>query len=159
MSWFESPQYMKNIQKIKAMSPEDKALTQTLVDELDGMYADKDMKKQLQSMRDATTSKRMDRRAELGRSRLDLSGELGRGRLDLRGELGRKRLDLNQLTGQQGLDMRSNVYDFEKDQNDTAELLGYGNIALSGLRGYADMQYRKKLADELTGLGKKWYGG
>jgi hypothetical protein len=57
MSWFESPQYLKSIQKIRAMPPEDKAVTKTLVDELSGLYAGADMQKQLQAMRFATQKK------------------------------------------------------------------------------------------------------
>jgi len=137
MTWFESPQYMKAIQKIKSMSPEDKAVTQTLVNELHGLYADADMRKQLQAMRIAAADKQRDRNYELSRERLDLAGELGRGR--------------------QG--MAEDAYDFQKGQNRTAENLGWGNIALSGLRGYGDMKYRKKLSEELRGLSAKAYGG
>ena len=130
MSWFESPQYMKGIQKIKRMSPEDKAVTQTLVDELLGLYADADMRKQLGAMRQASTDKAMDRSYELSRDRLDLAGELGGSRLD----------------------MNEDVLDFEKDQHDTAETLGWLNIGASGLRGYADMKNRKKMAKQWNSL-------
>ena len=122
MTWFESPQYMKGIQKIKSMSPEDKAVTQTLVNELHGLYADADMRKQLGAMRQAAQNKRMDRSLELSGGRLGL---------------------------------REDAFDMQMGQNRTAENLGWGNIALSGLTGYADMQNRKKLGrslDRIAGL-------
>ena len=112
MSWLNSPQYLKGIQKIRAMSPEDKAITQTLVNSLHGRYADADMRKQLNSMRQAAMNKRMDRSLELSEGRLDLEKD---------------------------------AMDFGEGQNQTAENLGWANIALSGLTGYADMKNRKKL--------------
>lgn len=112
MSWLNSPQYLKGIQKIRAMSPEDKAITQTLVNSLHGRYADADMRKQLNSMRQASMNKRIDRDLELANERLDL---------------------------------KEDAVDFRGDQNKTAENLGWANIALSGLTGYADMKNKKKL--------------
>jgi hypothetical protein len=125
MGWTDSPQYLKGIQKIRAMSPEDKAVTQTLVNELHGLYADQDMRKQLGAMKQATMNKRMDRDVALGERRLG---------------------------------MKQDAYDFEKDQSKTAENLGWGNMALSGLAGFADMQNRKKHAKNIEGLAKDVYG-
>jgi len=134
MGWFESPQYMKNIQKIRAMSPEDKAVNQVLINELHSLYADADMRKQLSAMHQATIDKARERDLELSQGRLDLSRELGNERLGL----------------------AQNEYDFQKDQNRTAEALGYGNIALSGLRGYIDMRNRKKLSGQIQSLIDKY---
>ena len=130
MSWFESPQYMKNLQKIKSMSPEDKAVNQVLIDEMHGMYADADMRKQLNAMRQSTVDTSRTRAYELAKDRQELSGELGTRRLD----------------------MAQDAYKFDKDQNKTAEMLGYGNIGLAGLSGYADMVNRKKLSGQLSSL-------
>ena len=130
MAWTDSPQYLKGIQKIRAMSPEDQAVTQVLVNELHGRYADVDMRKMLGAMNQASRNKQMDRSYELGRGRLDLSTESGR----------------------KGLGMKEDIYDFEKDQYKTAENLGYANIALSGLTGYADMRNRKKLSKDVLSL-------
>jgi hypothetical protein len=118
------------MQKIRAMSPEDQAVTQVLVNELHGRYADADMRKMLGAMNQASRNKQMDRRYELGRGRLDLDKELGGKRLS----------------------QKEDIYDFEKDQYKTAENLGWGNIALSGLTGYADMRNRKKLSKDFLGL-------
>ena len=130
MSWFESPQYMKNLQKIKSMSPEDKAVNQVLIDEMHGMYADADMRKQLDAMRQSTIDTSRTRAYELAKERQDFAGNIGT----------------------QKLNMAQDEYDFDKSQNKTAEMLGYGNIGLAGLRGYADMVNRKKLAGQLTGI-------
>ena len=130
MSWFESPQYMKNLQKIKSMSPEDKAVNQVLIDQMHGMYADADMRKQLNAMRQSTVDTSRTRAYELAKDRQELSGELGTRRLD----------------------MAQDAYKFDKDQNKTAEMLGYGNIGLAGLSGYADMVNRKKLSGQLSSL-------
>ena len=116
MTWLNSPQYLKGIQKIRAMSPEDKAITQTLVNQLHGRFADADMRKQLSSMRQASMNKRMDRDVELS---------------------------------EKSLDLRKDAIDFRGDQGQTAENLGWANIALSGLSGYADMKNRKKLGKSL----------
>ncbi len=51
--------------------------------------------------------------------------------------------------------MRKDIYDFEKDQHGTAENIGWANIGLSGLRGYADMKNKKKISrqfDELKNI-------
>ena len=106
------------------MNPEDKAVTQTLVNELHGLYADADMRKQLGAMRQASMDKRMDRSLELGEGRLG---------------------------------MTEDIYDFQKGQYKTAENLGWGNIALSGLAGYADMQHKKKLSGSLQDFIQKNY--
>lgn len=127
MSWFESPQYLKSIQKIRAMSPEDRAITQTLIDELSGLYADADIQKQLQAQRIALGVKEGERALKLGKQRLDLAGELGRGRLGL----ARKE------------------FDYSKDANKIAEMLGWGNIALSGFSGWQNMRQKKKEAADL----------
>jgi len=121
---------MKNLQKIKSMSPEDKAVNQVLIDEMHGMYADADMRKQLNAMRQSTVDTSRTRAYELAKDRQELSGELGTRRLD----------------------MAQDAYKFDKDQNKTAEMLGYGNIGLAGLSGYADMVNRKKLSGQLSSL-------
>ena len=125
MGWIDSPQYLKGIQKIQAMSPEDKAVTQTLVNELHGIYADVDMRKQLAAMNQASRSKQMDRHYDLSKERLG---------------------------------MREDIQDFEKDQLKTAEGLGWGNIALSGLSGYADMYHKKKQSKGLQNIIKSISG-
>ena len=130
MGWFESPQYLKNIQKIRAMGPEDKAVTQTLVDELAGLYAGADMQKQLQSMRIASDVKEGERAENLASKRLDLSGELGRRRLG----------------------MAERDIDYSEGANRTAEMLGWGNIGLSGLSGYLNMRDKKKQAARTQSL-------
>ena len=119
MNWTNSPQYMKGIQKLAAMSPEDKRINQFLIEELHGIYADVDIRKQLGAMRQATMGKRMDRSVSMASERMG---------------------------------MAEDVLDFEKGQHKTAEMLGWGNIGLSGLRGYADLLNKKKLTKELGGL-------
>lgn len=136
MGWFESPQYLKNMQKIKALGPEDKAITQTLANELSGLYADADMQKQLQAIRFATGAKEGERALKLGQQRLDLSKLLGEGSLGL----ARKQLSYDKSTGK------------------TGEMLGWGNIALSGLMGWQDMKYRKEEAERDKALMKKLFG-
>ena len=134
MGWQNSPQYLKGIQKIRAMSPEKKAVTQTLVNELSGMYAGDDMRKQLNAMRQATVDKAHDRSYEMGRDRLDLSRTLGEG----------------------GLDLTRKGIDYAKGEADTAENLGYLNIGLSGLAGISDMHYKKKQTKLLESLASKF---
>ena len=136
MTWTNSPQYLKGIQKIRAMSPEDKAVTQTLVNELSGIYAGADMQKQLQAMRLASDVKRMDRHADLSERRFDLSSTLRQGEHDLKQE----------------------AYKVNKDEMQTAENLGWANIGLSGIAGYSDMKYKKKQAKVLQDIATDLYG-
>jgi len=110
------------------MSPEKRAVTQGLIDELSGIYADADMKKQLSAMRSASIGKEQERSLELGRERLDLSRSEGR------------------------YDLAKDRYRHEKDMSDTAEILGWGNIGLSGLTGYGDMKHKKKMTKLYQGL-------
>ena len=137
MTWTDSPQYLKGIQKIRAMSPEKKAVTQTLVNELSAMYAGEDMQKQLTAMRQASTDKARDRSYEMGRGRLDLSRTLGEGELDL---------------AREGIK-------YAKDEADTAETLGYLNIGLSGVSGLSDIHHKKKQTKLLESLASKFNVG
>jgi hypothetical protein len=150
MTWFQSPQYLKSIQKIRAMGPEDRAVTQTLVDELSGLYAGADMQKQLQAMRFATGKKAEEDERRLQGQRLDLSKEglgLSREYLDLSGELRGRRQALAEKE-----------FDYGRDAADTAQLYGWGNIGLSGLSGYLNMRDKKKRAGQIKSLMKQAYG-
>jgi hypothetical protein len=132
--WFESPQYLKSIQKIRSMDPEDRAVTQTLVDELSGLYAGADMQKQLQAMRFATQKKAQEDTTRLRSQSLDLSKEL-RGR---------------------GQALSEKEFDYAKDQADTAQLYGWGNIGLSGLSGYLNMRDKKREAQRWKTLAEQY---
>jgi hypothetical protein len=150
MSWFESPQYLKSIQKIRAMPPEDKAVTQTLVDELSGLYAGADMQKQLQAMRFATQKKSREDELRVQRGRLDLSKQglgISKDYLDLSGELRGRRQALAE-----------EEFDYGKDAADTAQNLGWANIGLSGLFGYQGMRDKKKEAQRWKTLMEQAYG-
>jgi hypothetical protein len=165
MGWFESPQYLKSIQKIKSMSPEDRAVTQTLADELSGLYAGEDQQKQIQAINFAIGKKARedDRRLQSGRLDLSKKGlglsreglELDRDYLGLSGErLGLKRdyLDLSgEMRGRRQA-LAEKEFDYAKDEADTAQLYGWGNIGLSGLSGYLNMRDKKKRAEDFKSL-------
>jgi hypothetical protein len=136
MGWTNSPQYLKGIQKIRAMSPEKKAVTQTLVNELGGIYAGADMQKQLQAMRIASDVKRQDRHADISERKFDLSSTLRQGEFDL----------------------AEDAYKNNKSDMRTAENLGWGNVALSGLTGYANMRHKKKQSKTLADIATSLYG-
>lgn len=123
MAWYESPQYLKGIQKIRSMNPGDKAVTQVLVNEWDGLWGGKESEKQLQAMRIASGVRGQEGSLALSRRDLDLS--------------------------------HKNV-DFMKDSADTAEMLGYANIGLSGFMGYQDMRQKKKYAKIFEDFAKKY---
>ena len=137
MAWFESPQYLKGIQKLRNMDPSRAAVTQVLLDELGGLYAQDDIQKQVQASRMALRRDAQDKSIDLGGRRLELSGELGRGELDI---------------------SKKNI-DFMKKSGGTAEALGYGNIFLSGLAGYSDMKRKKEEAAWFKNLMERAYPG
>lgn len=63
----------------------------------------------------------------------------------------------NQLDlGQQRLDLREDANDYAKDQNKTAEILGYANIPLSALSGYGDYRHKKKLTGLYKNLAERY---
>ena len=132
--WTGSPQYLKHLQKIRSMSPERRAVTQGMIDELGSVYADADMQKQLAAMKSAAIGKSQERALELGGERLAAKRELSEGRYDL----------------------RKDTYEHQKDMSDTAEILGWGNIGLSGLVGYGDMKHKKKMTKLYQGLMDKY---
>ena len=119
MRWHESPQYLKAIQKIQGMDPQDKAVTQTLVDQLSGMYADRDMQRQLQAMRIASEGKQRERDVRLAEAQQNISQE---------------------------------SFKNQRDANRLATNLGWANIGLAGLRGYADLVNKRKIAGQLSDL-------
>jgi len=133
MGWTNSPQYLKHLQKIRSMSPEKRAVTQGLIDELSGIYAGRDMQKQLDAMKMAATDKARERSLGLAEQRLGYRADLQDDRYDL----------------------AKKTYKHEKDMGDTAELLGYANIPLSALTGYGQYKHKKKLTDLYTGLASK----
>ena len=128
--WTGSPQYLKHLQKIRSMGPEKRAVKAGMIDELASAYADADMRKQLMAMKSAAIGKSQERALELGRERLETGRELSEGQYDL----------------------RKDIYRHDKDMSDTAEILGWGNIGLSGLLGYGDMKHKKKMAELYQGL-------
>ena len=115
------------------MSPEKKAVTQTLIDELSGMYAGEDMRKQLQSMKIASGVKEQDRN-------VDMTG---------------RKIDLNETLRQGEFDLDKKAYKNTKDELNTAENLGYLNIGLSGLTGLGAMHQKKKKAKTLEDIAKE----
>lgn len=90
-----------------------------MVNSLHGRFAGADMRKQLDSMRQAAMERAMDRDYDLAR------GHLGH---------------------------EADTYGFEKDKGDTAETLGWVNIGLSGLEGYAEMMNKRKEAKQKISL-------
>lgn len=129
-SFYQSPQYLKGIRKIQSMQPEDRAVTQHLIDSLSGAYAGADMAKQLQAMKAASLEKERERSLDLAGRRLDLAKTLGEGRLGL----------------------QKDYADTRRSENKTAENLGYANLALSGLTGYTDYRNKKNLTKKLSRL-------
>ena len=114
MTWFESPQYLKGMQKLRNIDPSKRAIIQTLIDELGGLYAGEDMQKQLQAQRIALQGEVQDKSLELGEKDVALS---------------RKNLKYMKKSGK------------------TAEALGYADIGISGLAGYADMRRKQQETD------------
>jgi len=133
MGWTNSPQYLKHLQKIRSMNPEKRAVTQGLIDELSGIYAGADMQKQLEAMKVAATEKNRERSLGLAEKRLDYRSDLS----DQKHDLARK------------------TYRHEKNMGDTAEILGWANIPVSGLVGYGQYKHKQKLTDRYTGLAGK----
>ncbi|GAH00188.1 unnamed protein product [marine sediment metagenome] len=123
-SWTNSPQYLKGIQKIRGIDPSKRAVTQTLVNELEGLYAGEEMQKQIRAQQIALRGDRQKHNIKMGEKDIALS--------------------------------EKNI-DFMKDSSNTAELLGYGNIALSGYMGYSDMKQKKEEADWYRSLMERAY--
>lgn len=73
MNWEGSPQFQKHLQKIRSLSPEKRAVTQGLIDELYGAYAGADMRKQLDAMRSAAYNEDMENRIANQTRRLDMA--------------------------------------------------------------------------------------
>ena len=129
-TFYESPQYLKGIRKIQALGPEDRAITQHLVDSLAASYAGEDMARQLQAMKAASLEKERERNLALREGSLALDTNLGEGRLNL----------------------ANKAYNTERNQNITAQNLGWANMGLSALSGYSDYRNKKNLTSTLNRL-------
>ena len=133
MKWKNSPQYLKGIQRIKAMDPQDRAVASTLIGELDSLYADRDMKEQLRAMDAAALGKERDRQYDLSKERFEFSKKMG----------------------EADLGMAKDARSFMKDSQKTAENLGWANVGLSGLFGVSDMMEKRKKANRYESLMEK----
>jgi hypothetical protein len=122
--WENSPQYLKNLQKIRALPPDRKAIVQDLVNSLGAAYADRDMQKRLESIRAAATERQR-------------AGNLA---------LANRRLATQKALTERGFDLEQDRIDEEGRTNKIAEGLGYGNIFASGLSGVGDLYQKRKQA-------------
>ena len=112
------------------MDPQDRAVASTLISELDSVYADKDMKDQLAAMRAAAVEKEQDRRYDLAKEGFEFSKQMG----------------------EADLSMAKDAIKYGKNQNDTAENLGYWNMGLSGLFGATDLMKKRNMAKKYKSL-------
>lgn len=76
MNWEHSPQRQKALQKIEAMSGDNKALTRILTSQLATKYAGQDIAKEIEALRMAATDTERERNLQLNEQRLGLRRDM-----------------------------------------------------------------------------------
>lgn len=132
-NWLNDPKYQRQIQKLMRATPDQKAIINTVI--ADEQFADADMRKNLTLANMAAEKLSHEREHELGSNWLDFR---------------KKEFATGQELTESGRDIRAGELDFMEDQADLAELLGYGNILVSGIGGVTDLKRKKREADYLS---------
>lgn len=130
INWLNDPKYQKQIQKLMRATPDQKAIINTVI--ADRQFADAEMRKQLELANIAAQELAHEREYELGTGHH---------------ELGKEWLEFKKEQWAKDYELKKEEFDIWKDESDLAELLGYGNILVSGLGGIEDLKRKKREAD------------
>ena len=123
--FLNNPQYQRAVQIMSRMDPSRRAILDTVI--ADKHFASEEMRNKLMLMKMGYEKERGKKSHKLAKRRLDTSMDLQR----------------------RGLDIEEGYVDYLGDRADTANMLGWGNIGISGLRGYAELQDKQQYTDWL----------
>ena len=120
--WINNPRYQRVIQKLQGLPSWQRAIFTSAG--ADRQFASDEMRNKIDAINAASRKESMEHRISYGKDRLDLSRDAFKSSSKIR-------------------DRR---WDIDKGDRRTAEYLGYGNIAASGVLGYQDMQLANQQA-------------
>jgi len=126
--WLNNPRYQKAVQKMARLDPTRNAILDTVI--ADEAFADAEMRNRLAMMRLAAQKTGHAQNLELGEKRLAYD----KNRADARYSLAEDTMDMNKK-------------DAALSQN-----LGWGNIALGGVQGLANLKNQKRQTELYRGL-------
>lgn len=130
--FMNNPRYQRALKRMRRLGPNQKAILNT--DELLQAIEGEESKRQLQYMSLGESKASRLQRKELGEASLSQRG---------------RHFD-------KGMDLKKDYLDWEKDKADTAETLGYGNIAMGGWAGWMDLKEKEALGGQLRGLASQY---
>lgn len=133
-NWIDNPRYQRIIQKLQGLPSWQRAIFTSAG--ADRAFASDEMRSKIDAINAATRKGAMESRVSMGKKRLALGREQFRSSSDIR----RKRWGIS-----------------EKDRK-LGELLGYGNIGVSGLMGYKEMELANIQAVQEQAMRKKILG-
>jgi len=133
--WINNPRYQRVIQKLQGLPSWQRAIFTSAG--ADRQFASDEMRSKIDAINAASRKSSMESRVSLGKGRFDLSRDALRSSSKIS-------------------DRR---WDIDKGDRRTAEYLGYGNIALSGLMGYKEMELANLQAEQEQAMRKKILSG
>jgi hypothetical protein len=133
--FLDNPQYQRALQIYSRFDPTRKALIDTVL--ADTQFASKEMQNKLMLMKMGMEEKQRERTHELAEEKFRTQKDLGERSLDIR---------------ERGFGVQEGYQDFLGDQESAANLLGWANIGVSGLRGYTDLRDKKRYAKHVRDL-------
>ena len=133
--WLNNPRYQRAVQKMSRMDPTRNAILDTVI--ADEAFADAEMRNRLAMMRLAAQKTGNERNLKLGEGRLALD---------------EKRLAYDKNRSDASYGISRDKMDMNKDDAALAKNLGWGNIAVSGVQGLADLRNQKRQTELYRGL-------
>jgi len=133
--WLNNPRYQKAVQKMSRMDPTRSAILDTVI--ADEAFADAEMRNRLAMMRLAAQKTGNERNLKMGEGRLALD---------------EKRLTYDKDRSDASYGIATDTMDMRQDDDALAKKLGWGNIAVSGVQGLADLKKQKRQTDWLNQL-------
>lgn len=138
MDFQNDPRYQRIAAKVQALRPEQRA---TLMKLADAQFASEKMRKELQALGLATQKAGREANLDLSQQRLDFA---------------RQQADRGAQMGQARINMAGDQINWERSNDNTAELIGLGNLGLSAGIGIGDMyqqaQQNKRYQDIINTL-------
>ena len=133
--WINNPRYQRVIQKLQGLPSWQRAIFTSAG--ADRQFASDEMRNKINAINAASRKKEMAHKISYGKERLDLSRDAFKASSKIR-------------------DRR---WDIDKGDRRTAEMLGYGNIGLSGIMGYKEMELANLQAAQEQAMRKKLISG
>ena len=132
--WINSPRYQRVIQKIQTMPSWQRAIFTSAG--ADKAFASEEMRNKINLINAATRKKSMEQSVSSGKERLALS----------------------RCSFEAGTKLSDRALDIKKDDRRLAKYLGYGNIGVSGLLGYKEMELANIQAAQEQAMRRKLLG-